>query len=90
MQHIVSSGTPRATSRTRPPEGGHVTLATLALAAGSALFLVAMSGCHSAPAANAFASTATDKHVESTLRRSDTMTPIQPFDEGFVAVTDAP
>ena len=90
MQHICPSGTPCAPSRTRSPEGGYVTLATLILAAVSALFLVAMSGCHSAPAANAFAATPADKDVEVKLQRSDTMTPIQPFDEGFVTVTDEP
>src|SRR5471032_1821220 len=82
MQDTCSTGTLRAASRTRPPNGGYVTLGTLILAAASALFLVAMSGCHSAPAASAFVSTPADKDVESQLRRSDTMAPLQPFDEG--------
>ena len=78
--------TPRAAARNRPPDGGYVTLGTLILAAVSALFLVAMTGCHSAPAASAFATTAADKATEERLRRPDTMTPLQPFDEGFVSV----
>jgi hypothetical protein len=90
MQDTCSTGTLRAASRTRPPNGGYVTLGTLILAAASALFLVAMSGCHSAPASNAFAATAADKAAETRLRRSDTMAPIQPFDEGFVVVTESP
>jgi hypothetical protein len=92
MQDTCPTGTPRAASRSRPPSGGYVTLGTLILAAASALFLVAMSGCHSAPAANAFSGTTADKAVEQQLRRSGAMAPIQPFDEGFVAVsdTDAP
>ncbi len=88
MQDTCPTGTPRAASRTRPPSGGYVTLGTLILAAASALFLVAMSGCHSAPAPNAFAGTSADKAVEARLRRADTMAPIQPFDEGFVVVSD--
>ena len=90
MQDTCFTGTLRAASRTRPPDGGYVTLGTLILAAASALFLVAMSGCHSAPASNAFAATAADKAAETQLRRSDTMAPIQPFDEGFVVVTESP
>ena len=90
MQDTCSTGTLRAASRTRPPNGGYVTLGTLILAAASALFLVAMSGCHSAPAANAFTATDADKAAEARLRRPDTMAPIQPFDEGFVVVTESP
>ena len=90
MQDTCSNGTLRAASRTRPPNGGYVTLGTLILAAASALFLVAMSGCHSAPASNAFAATAADKAVEARLRRTGDMAPIQPFDEGFVVVTQTP
>ena len=89
MQDTCSTGTLRAASRTRPPNGGYVTLGTLVLAAASALFLVAMSGCHPAPQANAFAGTAVDKAAEARLRRVDTMAPIQPFDEGFVVTVDA-
>ena len=73
--------------RTRPPSGGYVTLGTLILAAVSAVVL--MSGCHATPAASAFAATAADKAVEARLRRADTMTPLQPFDEGFVVDADA-
>ena len=90
MQDTCLDGTLRAAPRTRPPNGGYVTLGTLILAAASALFLVAMSGCHSAPASSAFAATAADKAAEARLRRSETMTPIQPFDEGFVVATDTP
>ena len=90
MQDTCPSGTPRAASRTRPPDGGYVTLGTLILAAASALFLVAMSGCHSAPAANAFTASDADKATEARLRAVDTMAPLQPFDEGFVVVADAP
>ena len=89
MQDTCSTGRPRAASRTRSPNGGYVTLGTLILAAASALFLVAMSGCHSTPEANAFAGTAADKAVEARLRRLDTMAPLQPFDEGFVTVDAA-
>ena len=88
MQDTCPKGTLRAASRTRPPNGGYVTLGTLILATASALFLVAVSGCHSAPASSAFAATAADKAVEARLRRPDTMAPIQPFDEGFVVVSD--
>ena len=90
MQDTCSTGPLRAASRTRPPNGGYVTLGTLILAAVSALFLVAMSGCHSAPAANAFTATDADKATEARLRAIDTMAPLQPFDEGFVVVTDSP
>ena len=89
MQDTCHQGAPHAAPRNRPPDGGYVTLGTLILAAASALFLVAMSGCHSAPAANAFGGTAADKATEARLRRPDTMAPIQPFDEGFVAVVEA-
>ena len=89
MQHACSNATPHAADRHRPPTGGTATLGTLILAATSALFLVTMSGCHSAPAANAFAGTAADKATESRLRRPDTMAPIQPFDEGFVVAAEA-
>ena len=90
MQDTCSTGTLHAASRTRPPNGGYVTLGTLILAAASALFLVAMSGCHSATATNAFAATDADKAAEARLRRPDTMAPIQPFDEGFVVATETP
>ena len=90
MQDTCSTGPLRAASRIRPPNGGYVTLGTLILAAASALFLVAMSGCHSATATNAFAATYADNAAEARLRRPDTMAPIQPFDEGFVVVTETP
>lgn len=90
MQDTCSTGALRAASRTWPPNGGYVTFGTLILAAASALFLVAMSGCHSAPASNAFAATTADKAVEARLRPSDAMAPIQPFDEGFGVVTETP
>ena len=89
-QDTCSTGTLCAASRTRPPNGGYVTLGTLILATASALFLVAMSGCHSTPGSSAFAATTADKAVEARLRRSDTMAPIQPFDEGFVVASEAP
>ena len=85
IQDTRSTAMPRAAARQRPPDGGYVTLGTLILAAASALFLVAMSGCHSAPAASAFAATPADKATEARLRRPDTMAPIQPFAEGFVS-----
>jgi hypothetical protein len=67
------------------PRGSHVTLGTLILAAASAVVLVLMSGCHSAPANNAFAATAADKSTEARLKQQhDTMPPLQPFDEHFV------
>jgi len=69
------------------PRGSHVTLGTLILAAASAVVLVLMSGCHSAPANNAFAATAADKSTEARLKQQhDTMPPLQPFDEQFVVV----
>ena len=64
-----------------------LTSGTTIVASLSALFLV--SGCHSAPAANAFVATQADKATEARLRRPDTMAPIQPFDEGFVVIVDA-
>ena len=45
-----------------------------------------MSGCHSAPANNAFAATAADKSTEARLKPHDTMPPLQPFDEHFAEV----
>ena len=85
MQDTCPIGAPLAAPRTGPPDGGYVTLGTLILAAASALFLVTMAGCHSAPATNAFAATDADKTTEARLRRPDAMAPIQPFDEGFGA-----
>ena len=85
MQDTCPIATPRTARRFRSPNGGYVTLGTLILAAVSALFLVTMSGCHSAPATSAFAGTDADKATEARLRRPDTMAPIQPFDEGFGA-----
>ncbi len=76
--------------KTRPPSGGYITLGTQLVAAVSALVMVLMSACHSTPPANAFASTATDKALEASLQRVDTMAPLQPFDEGFGAATLAP
>ena len=89
MQDTDPTAMLRPAPRKRSPNGGYVTLGTLILAAASALFLVAMSGCHSAPAANTFAGTAADKATEARLRQADTMAPIQPFDEGFVAAAEA-
>ena len=90
MQDTCSTAAPRAASRRRPPDGRHVTLGTLILAAVSASYLASMSGCHSAPASNGFAGTPADKAVETRLRQPDTMTPIQPFDEGFGPAVDTP
>ena len=87
-QDTCSTAAPRAASRQRPPDGRHVTLGTLILAAVSALYLASMSGCHSAPASNGFAGTPADKALETRLRQPDTMTPLQPFDEGFVVVAE--
>jgi hypothetical protein len=89
MQDTCPNGASRAAPLARPL-GGTMALGTLILAAASALFLVALSGCHSAPAANAFAPTDVDKSTEARLRRTDAMTPIQPFDEGFGAATLPP
>ena len=69
-----------------PPLGGYVTLGTLILAAASAVALVLLSGCHSAPANNAFAATPLEKSTEARLKPRDTMPPLQPFDEHFVEV----
>ena len=88
MQHTCPAAAPKAPPRSRSPDGGYVTMATLILAAASAIFLVAMSGCHSAPAANAFSGTAADKATEARLRSTGAMKPLQPFDEGFVVVDD--
>mgnify|MGYP001556558432 CR=1 FL=1 len=90
MMHDTCSA---AASRAAPLAARHagtVTLGTLILAAASALLLVALAGCHSAPAANAFAATAADRSTEAKLRRGDAMAPIQPFDEGFGAPTLPP
>jgi hypothetical protein len=88
MQHTCPAAASKAPPRSRSPDGGYVTMATLILAAASAIFLVAMSGCHSAAANNAFAATPADKTVEARLQPSDTMPPLQPFDEHFVEVND--
>ena len=74
--------------RSAPASGGYVTIGTLILAAASAVALVLMSGCHSAPATNTFAATPTDKAAEARLKQPDTMPPLQPFDEHFVEVQD--
>ena len=76
--------------KTRPPSGGYITLGTQLVAAASALVMVLMSACHSTPPANAFASSAADKAVESQLQQANAMPPLQPFDEGFGAATQAP
>ena len=68
------------------PFGGRATLGTLILAAASAVVLVLLSGCHSAPANNAFAATPLEKSTEARLKPRDTMPPLQPFDEHFVEV----
>lgn len=75
--------------RNGPPSGGFVTIGTMILAAASAVLLVLLSGCHSAPPASGFVSSVADKAAEERLRRAGTMAPLQPFDEGFVVVTDA-
>ena len=77
-------------ARRGPPNGGDVTIGTLILAPASALALVLLSGCHSAPAANAFAATPADKATEARLKHPDSMPPLQPFDEHFVEVPAAP
>ena len=82
MQHIRSAAPPRS----RLPDGSGRTIVTSILAAVSAIVLVALSGCHSAPANNAFAATTTDKAVEARLRQVGTMPPLQPFDEHFVEI----
>ena len=65
---------------------------TLMVASMSALFLVA--GCGSSSKTSAFAGSAADKAAEKQLAASDTMPPLQPFDEQFVvpppASGDAP
>lgn len=67
-----------------PPHRGYVTLSTLILAAASAVAPVLLSGCHSAPANNAFATTPVEKSTEARLKARETMPPLQPFDEHFV------
>ena len=79
--HLFSACRDAAASRR---SGGYVTVGTLILAAASAVLLVLMSGCHSAPTTNAFAATPADKAVEARLQPADTMPPLQPFDEHFV------
>ena len=82
MQDTCSNALPRAAPRFRAADGGYVTIGTLILASVSAVMLVLMSGCHSTPAANAFAATATDKAVETRLRQvDDAMPALLPFDE---------
>jgi len=66
--------------------GARATAGTLILAAASAVVPVSMSGCHSAPANNAFASTPAQKATEARLKPRETMPPLQPFDEHFVEV----
>ena len=77
-------------SKTRPPSGGYITLGTQLVAAASALVMVLMSACHSTPPADAFAATAADKTLEARLQPVDITAPLQPFDEGFGAATQAP
>ena len=84
------TGSPRAAIQSPSPRGGTVTFGTLILAALSATFLVTMTGCHSAPAANAFAGTTADKATETRLQLADAMAPIQSFDEGFGAAALQP
>jgi hypothetical protein len=67
-QDTCPIATPRSAARNRPPAGGYVTLGTLVLAAASALFLVAMSGCHSTPATNAFGASGADRATEARLQ----------------------
>jgi len=83
MQHTRSF-------RTRPPGSGFITLGTQLAAAVSALVMVLMSACHSTAPGNAFASKTADRTIETQLQRADTMAPLQPFDEGFGAATQAP
>ena len=75
-------------ARNGPPSGGYVTIGTLILAAASAAVLVLLSGCHSTPVASGFVSSAAQGIAEQRLRLADTMAPLQPFDEHFVAVGD--
>jgi hypothetical protein len=70
-------------ARSGPRGGNAVTFATMIGAASSAAVLVALSGCHSTPAANGFVSSTADKAAEQRLRQPDAMAPLQPFDEGF-------
>ena len=80
-------------ARGGPPSGGTVTLGTFVLASASAVALVMLSGCHSTPQASGFVSSGADKTTEQRLKQSDSMPPLQPFDEQFVVVAtpdDAP
>jgi hypothetical protein len=91
MQDTCPAAAPCAAHRARrAAAAGYVTVGTLILASVSAVALVLLSGCHAAPAgnagSNAFAPSAGDKAVEARLRQQDTMPPLQPFDEGFVAL----
>lgn len=88
MQDIRPPDAPHAPLRSGLRSGGYVTVGTLILAAASALVLVFMSGCHSAPSTQAFAATPADKAVEVKLRQADTMPALQPFDEHFVSIED--
>ena len=82
MQDTCPNALPRAAPRSRPADGGYVTIGTLILASVSAVMLVLMSGCHSTPHANAFAATASDKAAEAQLRQGDDAMPaLLPFDE---------
>ena len=82
MQDTCPNALSRTAPRSRPADGGYVTIGTLILASVSAVMLVLMSGCHSTPAANAFAATAADKAVETRLRQGDDAMPaLLPFDE---------
>jgi len=90
MQDTCPGAAPCAALRSRPAGGGFVTAGTLILASVAAVALVLLSGCDATPADsagnNAFKATSADKAVETRLRRRDAMPPLQPFDEGFVAV----
>ena len=94
MQDTCPGAAPCPAHRSRPAaSGGYVTIGTLILASVSAVALVLLSGCHSAPAStagyNAFAPTAGDRADEARLRQRGTMAPLQPFDEGFVVAAPA-
>jgi hypothetical protein len=66
-----------------------VTIGTLLVAAASALMLMLLTGCDATPAPSGFVSTPADKATEVRLRQRDTMPPLQPFDEQFVAAPPA-
>jgi len=94
MQDACPAAAPGAADRSRhAASGGYVTVGTLILASVSAVALVLLSDGHSTLASNAgsnaLAPSAGDKAAAARLLQRDAMAPLQPSDEGVVALPAA-